>query len=95
MTLWYVLLEDSIALLIVSGSALDAKIDSLITSTEGELICLICGKRSTVRQNIRNHVETHIEGIVFTCDICMKPYKTRNSLNVHKSLHHKNVQFQS
>jgi len=70
---------------------LDAKIEALITKTNtGELQCMICGKTSTVRQNIRNHIETHVASSGFHCDLCGKLFKTRNSRSVHKSLHHKN-----
>ena len=75
-----------------SDGSLDARIDSLVTKTEtGELQCMICGKTSTVRQNIRNHIETHVAKDGFHCDLCGKLFKTRNSRSVHKSLHHKNV----
>ena len=72
--------------------SLDAKIDSLLSqTTAGELLCLMCGRTSTVRQNIRNHIETHVASAGFSCDLCGKQYKTRNSLNKHKSFYHKNV----
>jgi len=72
---------------------LDAKIDSLLGSTDsGQLQCLMCGKTSNVRWNIRNHIETHVAKSGFNCDLCGKQYRTRNSLNVHKSKHHKTGQ---
>merc|ERR1711892_82210 len=72
-------------------SSLDAKIDSLMGKTAaGELQCLMCGRTSNVRQNIRNHIETHVASAGFPSDLCGKQYKTRNSLNKHKSLYHKN-----
>jgi len=71
--------------------SLDAKIEALVSKTStGELQCMICGKSSTVRQNIRNHIETHVASDGFYCDLCGKLFKTRNSRSVHKSLHHKN-----
>ena len=74
---------------------LDAKIDSLLGSTDsGQLQCLMCGKTSNVRWNIRNHIETHVAKSGFNCDLCGKQYRTRNSLNVHKSKHHKTGQEQ-
>ena len=76
----------------ILDGTLDYKIESLITKTSiGELQCMICGKTSTVRQNIRNHIETHVANGGFNCDLCGKLFKTRNSRSVHKSLHHKNV----
>ena len=69
--------------------ALDKKIESLMGRTDGgELQCLVCGKLGTVRQNMRNHIETHV-GEVVSCELCGKQFKTRNSLNVHRSTKHK------
>ena len=74
----------------ISDGYLDAQIDSLVSKTAtGELQCSICGKTSNVRQNIRNHIETHVARDGFQCDLCGKQFKTRNSRSVHKSLHHK------
>ena len=68
---------------------LDKKIESLTGQTEsGELQCLVCGKLGQVRQNMRNHIETHV-GEVVSCEQCGKQFKTRNSLNVHRSTKHK------
>jgi len=70
--------------------AVDAKIDSLLGKSESGLLqCLVCGKTSNIKQNIRNHIETHVATEGFTCNFCGKPFKTRNSLNNHKSLYHK------
>jgi len=69
---------------------LEAKIDNLMGKTpQGELACLMCGRTSNVKQNIRNHIETHVAKQGFTCADCGKLYRTRNSLNVHRSKHHK------
>jgi len=70
---------------------LDKKIESLTGQTEsGELQCLVCGKLGQVRQNMRNHIETHV-GEVVSCEQCGKQFKTRNSLNVHRSTKHKPI----
>ena len=71
------------------AARLDKKIESLTGQTEsGELQCLVCGKLGQVRQNMRNHIETHV-GEVVACELCGKQFKTRNSLNVHRSTKHK------
>ena len=71
------------------AARLDNKIESLTGQTEsGELQCLVCGKLGQVRQNMRNHIETHV-GEVVACELCGKQFKTRNSLNVHRSTKHK------
>ena len=71
------------------AARLDKKIESLTGQTEnGELQGFICGKLGQVRQNMRNHIETHV-GEVVACELCGKQFKTRNSLNVHRSTKHK------
>merc|ERR550519_2331867 len=45
--------------------------------------CDICGKTTTLRANMRNHVETHVEGAAQQCHLCSKTAKTRESLRVH------------
>ena len=70
-----------------ADAALDAQIDSMID----HLTCLVCGKTASKLQNLRNHVETHVAGVKFSCELCGKQFKTRNSLNVHRSNFHKNA----
>ena len=55
---------------------------------EGCFQCLKCGKIATRRQDIMNHVETHL-GFTHECLHCGKHFKTRNSLKVHTSNTHK------
>jgi len=57
-------------------------------------ICKVCGKTITGRQakgNMKQHVETHIEGIQHSCTTCGKTYKNRNSLHTHISMKHRFV----
>ena len=76
---------------------IDTKIfEYLETLEDGSLKCTFCGKiesNSNVRQrgrtNIKNHVETHLDGISFSCQLCGKEFRSRNSLSVHKSQNHK------
>ena len=52
-------------------------------------ICRVCGKEG-LHFNIQAHIEAkHITGSSHTCDICGKKFKTKNSLSVHKSIHHR------
>ena len=60
----------------------------------GNYRCRLCGKDSlgmkrNARQNMKNHVETHLEGLSFNCQHCGKEFRSKNSLTVHKSLKHK------
>jgi len=73
--------------------ALEEKIQSMITKqADGSWVCRVCGKTIVGRQargNMKQHVETHIEGIQHTCTTCGKTYKNRNSLHTHISMKHR------
>ena len=59
---------------------------------DGSYRCKICGKMSGSKndsRNMRNHIETHMEGLSFTCPICQKSFRSRNSLFKHKSVYHR------
>ena len=49
--------------------------------------CAYNNKNNT--NNMKRHVEIHIEGLEFKCKFCQKPFKTRNSMSVHVSLKHR------
>ena len=72
--------------------------DNLEELEDGHFRCKFCGKDSTgmkktqkacLKVNMRNHVETHIEGVSFPCQICGKEFRSKNSFSVHKSIFHK------
>ena len=56
---------------------------------DGSYRCKICGKTGNESRNMRNHIETHMEGLSFTCPICQKSFRSRNSLFKHKSVYHR------
>ena len=59
-------------------------------SSDGTYICKICGKSSVKkRSHIRNHIETHVEGLSFDCQHCGKDFRSRNLLSQHVHFKHK------
>ena len=62
----------------------------LLRGEDGLYSCGVCGKTGDKsKRNMRNHVETHIDGLSFPCQSCDKIFRSRNSLNVHKSIFHR------
>ena len=67
--------------------------EQVISNPDKSVTCKICGKTSKpnckdmglARSNMRKHIETHIEGLSYTCPTCSKVFGSVNSLNVHKS----------
>ena len=56
--------------------------NSLFVELENKnLKCNVCGREMSFRnkwQDMRNHVETHIEGLSYPCHICDKKYRSKN-----------------
>jgi len=53
--------------------------------------CTVCGKMAKKKDNIQNHVETHLEGFSHICVHCEKVHKTRSALAFHMSYVHKSL----
>merc|ERR1719244_1286214 len=66
---------------------------------QGELwTCTKCGKSAVdarAKFNLKRHIEVHIEGVAYTCDICGKTSGSKNGLAQHKAKYHRNVVFTS
>ena len=61
------------------------------TDEEGKLKCTLCGKeavgknRGTARSNLGKHIETHLTGLSFLCQLCGKTFKTRHARECHRT----------
>ena len=63
----------------------------VVKNSDGSYSCQFCTKSSVTAQHMRNHIETHIEGLSFKCPMCEKTFRSRPSLGMHKNKFHKNV----
>jgi uncharacterized C2H2 Zn-finger protein len=52
--------------------------------------CDICEKTGKHKLSMSRHVETHIEGLSFPCNLCGIVTKSRNLLQQHLSKEHRN-----
>merc|ERR1712150_182445 len=58
----------------------------------GEYACKVCGKASRGRSAktiLRQHIETHLEGLAYPCQHCDRTLRTRNALRAHRSANHR------
>ena len=51
--------------------------------------CKICGKTQSLKNKLEQHMETHVTGISYPCNMCGKTFKSRPSYYYHKSKLHK------
>jgi len=58
-------------------------------NSDGTYSCKFCSKVSKLKPNMKFHVETHLSGLSFPCNICGKNYRSRTSLRVHQYQNHK------
>ena len=69
-------------------------LDNMERNPDKTYSCKLCGKvasKANARQNMMNHIETHIDGLTYSCKVedCQKSFSTRHSMRNHKSKYHK------
>ena len=51
--------------------------------------CKLCEKTATRTYILKNHIETHLEGLSFPCQLCGKTFRSRPSYKNHKCFHNR------
>merc|ERR1712098_929548 len=62
----------------------NAKIKELIIKEDGYFKCSTCGKVSKDQTNMKKHVELHIEGLSYKCQLRNNTFRTRRTYENHK-----------
>ena len=78
---------------------LNAKIQSLmekVNDVENSWRCTVCGKETNgkgawTRNNMHRHIETHLEGLSYPCNLCGKVSRSSNGLQKHISRDHRQI----
>jgi len=73
---------------VVSLDDVEKKVKSLMHIGPGQVSCTICGKASSGKnrtQDIKAHVERHLNTLSYTCNRCYKTYSTRSDIRSHKA----------
>jgi len=66
-------------------SLLESKVQEFSERKNGRYVCKVCGKIS----KDRSHIETHFDGLSFTCELCEKVFQSREAVRKHKQRHAK------
>ena len=60
------------------------KINELLVKELDLYRCAICGKLSKDSSNMRRHVEVHIDGLSYQCNLCDKTFRSGHSFSMHR-----------
>ena len=67
---------------------LDEQIETMISKSDnGRFVCKVCGKEIRGMCHTREHVETHIDGLVYSCNHCPVKLKSRSTARRHVTKH--------
>jgi len=73
-------------------SEINMKINELLTKSDGLFRCRSCGKSSKDKTNMKRHIETHIDGLSYSCQMCDKTFRTSQAFHTHTGREHNNKQ---
>ena len=69
---------------------IDAKIKELYHKEDGAWRCKACDySTSNTSGHMKMHIETHLDGLSYTCPSCSKEFRSKPSLKNHVYLYHK------
>ena len=72
----------------VTPGEIGVKIEELYQKVDGVWRCLACNTTSNQRGNIKRHIETHLDGLSYTCNMCNKEFRSKSSLKEHNRKFH-------
>ena len=76
----------------MTSEEIEEKKDELFEKRDGIWRCLACEHTCTSdKAQMKRHVETHLEGISYTCTLCIKEFRSKHSLTNHNSKSHRFV----
>ena len=71
-----------------SPEEIEKKTRDLYEKGDGVYSCQACEYKTSDNRNIKRHIEVHFEGLSYTCTLCNKEFRSKNSLIKHKSIIH-------
>ena len=67
----------------MNAYSLDRQVNQMIEKSDGMWKCKMCGKTAIRVSHIKEHAESHVEGMSPVCHFCNKSFSHRSSLRKH------------
>ena len=76
----------------------DQAMEYIEIDEDGSVKCKICGKLAMDKRgksgriaSMKKHIETHMEGLSYSCEHCSKTFRSKNLKNNHVSVSHRKL----
>ena len=63
--------------------------ENIIRNADNTWGCKGCDRSFKKKDHLKQHVETHLEGLSYDCPVCEKTFRSRHSLQQHNHKFHK------
>ena len=73
------------AIEVEQNSEVESKFQELVETEEGVYKCTVCGKTMTHRFSMKRHIETHMSGLSYNCNLCDKTFRSSRSHDRHRN----------
>ena len=80
--------ENMLAVSVSDHAGVDQAIQVYLERGDGTYHCRVCQYSRKSKSDVKKHIETHIEGLSYSCSECAKTFRSRDSLKNHKYLFH-------
>ena len=63
--------------------------EELVVKENNTYRCTVCQKTMSHKTNMKNHLEVHLTGLSYECQLCEMTFRSNNLFSVHKTKYHK------
>ena len=74
-----------------NNSEVDSKFEELVVNENNIWRCTVCNKTIKCKRDMKRHLESHLSGLSYDCQICGSTFRSVDALRKHKYRKHQNA----